>query len=786
MNGMAKRRTMLGLALAVTLGLAATPARADDTGDRMLADQLAMLARWVLQGPAEPVPAQLTQAQMLLDEALALQQDEELWHLRIELATAMQDEAARLEALRRYTRLRPDDDVAATALALAEAEQDVPAGIEGRLERLEQLLEAEHPDTVRSRIASHAAALAFELGDDARMRELLATAVRLDRHNVQAARLLLDRAMRRETGSRQVGLAAINLVRRAPADPLGRLTLAEALLRDGDYAAAARQIEVTQRLTARPMSRRAYLSWAVALAGAGEDEALTELLDQLSGRFEQDPDDGSPLEAELPLDFELLRLASTQRPDVLARRVDRMIERYEELEGQLTRAQRRAARLDLASTASLFGHALQRVDDWLEDQDHEDARVRRSLGLAAMHLGEAERAREHLEPLAETDTLAALGLTMLASDEAQLEALEAVFRREPQRLAGVLAARRLREAGREVSPGEASRALHQSMLNDSRQLWEPALRSSPWLVLRVRGEAARTGYLEPIPLRLELRNTARFAIALAPDAGIPTQAVLMLSPRVGGQPMSPPGPMVVDLHRRLVLEPGERLSVPVRLDRSSFGAMSAANPQLNITYGVRALIGARQTVGGGLAPGPVGYQDELRAMNISAQRIGSEAELEALLEQLETGGTAQRLRAMAALVRLGEALPEAMDGPEPRQRITEAVTAAYQALEPRQQAFVHRFVRRPDEGRAMFAELLEHARASDEPVVWMVHLTAQAQEEDHPSLQAALAHENERVRRFAAARQEALRYLAELRARIERQRELEQRQQPDGPIDLDL
>ena len=785
-------------ALAAALLAVSPAARADEATDRMLADQLAVLTRWVLQGPGEPVPAQFTQAQMLLDEALALRpEDAELWHLRIELAETMADDAARLEALRRYAALHPEDNAAATELALTEVmgghaadELEQAEGIEALLQRLRDAMEAEHRDAVRSRLASQGAALAFELGDDTQMRELLATAVRLDRHNVQAARLLLQRAMRREAGNRQVGMAAINLVRRAPAEPLGRLALAEALLREADYTGAAQQFEVTQRLATAGVGRRGYLSWAIALAGQGDDETLGELLDGLSARYaEQGEEPDSPLEGDLPLDFELLRFATTPRSEALARQVERMVDRYEERELALTRSQRRGAQLELASTASLFGQHLDQIEPWLADHDRDEAQAQRILGLTAMHQGDTKQAREYLEPVAETDALAALGLAELESGGARLEALEAIVRREPHRLAGVIAARRLREAGQQVSPGEAARVLRQSMLDDSRQLWEPALRSSPWLVMRVRAEPARADYLEPIRVRVELRNAARFAMALEPDAGIPTQAVLLLSPRVAGRPLPPPGPVVVDLRRRLVLEPGERVSAEVRLDRTAFGAMSGANPQLNITYGVRGLLGARRTRGGGLAPGPVGYQDELRAMNINAVRITSEAEFDEILEQLEAGTEAQRLRALAVLARLGESLPAPLDGPEPRQRIAEAVIDAYAGLDTRQQAFVQRFVRRPEDDYTLLAELLEQVRGSDEPLVWMVHLTAQAQDDNHASLSAALEHENEAVRRFAEARRDAVRHLAQMRERAERQRELEQRQRQqleEGPVELDL
>ncbi|MEX0884922.1 MAG: hypothetical protein WD009_00650 [Phycisphaeraceae bacterium] len=790
----------LAAAFALTAaGLGAAPAPPSTPGpaERMLADQFAVLTRQVLEAPIETVPSQLEQARILLDEALALRPDDpELWHLRVELAEALEDDNARIAALRQYTRLAPHDDVAATRLLTAPAH--LLDTVDQRLDHLVEVLHSdearEQGDVVRSRIASQAAALAFELGNTARFAELLRQAVRLDHHNVDAARLLLERAQQREAGVRQIGSAAIHLIRAAPGDTLARLTLIEALLRDGDYETAATQFRVTQDLAGRPLSHRAYLNWLVALAGDGQDEALARTLDQLAGPQAQGASDGagaggSPfIEAEVPLDFELVRLATTQQQDVLAQRVDRMVDRYDELADDLTPSERDAAGLDLASVASLFGHALDRIPAWVEEADASSDRVQRVLGWAAVHAGDPAAAREHLGPMAEHDPLAALGLAELESGEARLAALEAVFRRDANRLAGMMAARRLREAGAPVTPGETALTLRRAMRGDSRHLWEPAFRTAPWLVLRVRVEPPRSQHLDPIQVRVEMRNAARFPIALEPEAGVPTRAVLLVAPSTGGQSLPSPGPLVVDMRRRLVLEPNQRVTVNARLDRSAFGALAANNPQLGITYGVRGLLGARQTPGGGLAPGPIGYQDTHRPLNIESTRITDDEQLDAQLARLESDDLHERLRAAAVLMRLADVLPEPIDDPERAQRVADAVTATYHTLDPPGQALLQRFIPPREDALPLFREMLDHATANEQPLLWLMHLAVHTTEADHRTLARGLTHDDARVRNFARARRESLRALSDQRDQIERERETQQRQQQqeEQEINLDL
>lgn len=95
------------------------PALPQVTPNHLLADQLVILAQQLAHGSTQPTSAQMQAMQMMLDQALILEQgDPELWRMQIELTRRSNNPEKHMTALQSYLALVPGDDAAQMDLIL--------------------------------------------------------------------------------------------------------------------------------------------------------------------------------------------------------------------------------------------------------------------------------------------------------------------------------------------------------------------------------------------------------------------------------------------------------------------------------------------------------------------------------------------------------------------------------------------------------------------------------------------------------------------------------------------
>jgi len=296
----------------------------------MMADQLVLQAQQAVSGAGDIRDDQLQRAAVLLDLALELTpKDAELWRLRSDLASMIDDDETRRHALRQYVRLRPDDDAARLSLIFNHLSSFQTA--DKRMAEVHRVLEhksaARLSEPLRSRLWTLVARLAQELGDDDKLTPALQKAVSLDPANRDAAAMAFALARERDAPRyTQIALLA-NLVKADPADPRLRAELANALFLECAYESAADQFRATRELTGQLdpaiASRR-----VVALAASDQLESAEQLLTEIDrarrearrarraearARDEADADPDNPADADPdnPADAEPGDAAST-------------------------------------------------------------------------------------------------------------------------------------------------------------------------------------------------------------------------------------------------------------------------------------------------------------------------------------------------------------------------------------------------------------------------------------------------------------------------------------------
>ena len=205
-----KWRTGLATALVMMMALPAW-AQLQPRRDpqRMMADQLRLLMQQSLAGQdAAPTPAQLTQAQILLNLALDLApQDADLWRAQREIAQWRGDQKRGREALAQIVKLEPENDAAQLDWIMGSVAQEQT--LDRRLAAVSRILDAPASrslsTSLRSRLASYAAVASREMGDADAFARRLAQAIKLDPTNADAARIMYELAAQR-SGTADVAL----------------------------------------------------------------------------------------------------------------------------------------------------------------------------------------------------------------------------------------------------------------------------------------------------------------------------------------------------------------------------------------------------------------------------------------------------------------------------------------------------------------------------------------------------------------------------------------------------
>jgi tetratricopeptide (TPR) repeat protein len=723
---------------------------------QMMADQLILLVQDVLAGDGMPEAYQVMRAQVLLDLALDLAPDRvEFWRLKAQFAELRGDRDERRGAVGQIVRLDPRDDAAQLELILDSVSRQQT--LDQRLAMVERVLDSPSGRTLsgplRSRLASFAAAAAEELGDQRKFARRLAQALDLDPANGDAARMMYELAMQRGDSPLHRGTAVIGWVRSQPASSAARQLLGETLLREGLFEQAAQQFEMSVSLAQAPPTSDHLRKWVMATAMAGQTDAALSLLRDVERSLEQGGNGGERLPAEL----ELLRLAILS----ISVQPETTRENFEKLAASLRpmiEAGDAAARRELAVAAAMFGHDLEAAEGYLGQANADDETRRMVRGWVALRYGRHEQGTSLLRPLAERHPPAALGVALLEQDPGvRASMLETIRARDPVGMPGLLAVLNLRRMNAPVGPTRVGQSLAEVMRKAPARLWFSDLTLSPWLAMRLSVEPGRLAYLEPVRGAVMLQNLSGVPLSVGDGGAVPGRMLVSIQPSRAGEPLPPLPPLVVDLGRRITLQPSERLTVDFRVDHSYLGELLAMNPSQPVSFQATGIVDPRPTVYGTVRPGPMGAIDSVRAIQLVHQPVNAE-NIRAWIAGLESPDRAEQLRSIARLLRsLSVATSAEAGGEAVRTQVAEALAQRFRNFDTLQQAWTMRFLPPVDRQPVAVQRVVELAQRSREPLVRLVYLESQVTDPASPALNAALREEDPLIGEYARALRESLR-----------------------------
>lgn len=776
------RRLVAVVALAVAVAspvLAQRATRRPDpvtTPASMLADQFMLLALSSLSGEGEVREDQLIRARILLDLATRSDADSpDLWRMRAELARLEKDRDARAAALREYVRRMPGDDAAQLELLLLGMAdlQTLDQRIAAAAAVLDSPTSEQLSPAVQSRLASFIASSYHELGNDDQFGMRLAQALRLDPSNIAAARMAYELAVAKQRTPADIAQALLHLVKANPADVATRVRFGQALLECGLGADAVSQFEAAAALARAPMDIGFYRDWAAALILADRPQQAAAVLDQVEAVYqrmaEQPVAEGQPVpDGKLPLELQVLRLVLAAEPEASAAPAA-MAEPFDAVYERL-KAAADTGDLDSAARLVMLCLVCQRRMDTVEPyfekvaaaHGPQDPRVQVMQAWRHFRAGDAKAATPLLVEAAAGDPWGAYLVVLLGDvkDARRQAVLQQTVQRDPDALVGLLAMRTLVRAGGTFEPARAEARIAAQMDRWPGYLRTPNMAVQPWLSLQLTIDPPRYGYLEPIVARITLRNRTDMPLSIADPAGpaaLPRNLLMLITLRQTGGEVPAIPPVVVDLGRRIRIDPLDAIEVTQRLDHTTLGGLLAGLPSQQVAFSVVAVYDA--VPGSDPAQGRTGVLgviDKVTMVQVAGEPVNDQT-VDAALAELSEAGTAGRRRALARLTLIASRLPEEGDAQPMAQRIAERMAEGFADLPAEDQAWVARFVGGDETALKRLKPIHDVLSQSERAPVRIMYLANQARRPDGELLSEAMKVRDPDVISFARALQVGLR-----------------------------
>ncbi len=751
--------------------------------EAMLANQLVFMGSETLRSPVaegSPTAAHFENSAALFDMALALNpSDAEVWHTRAELARYMEDTTGYMKALASYRKLSPDDDFAGWELMLAHL--DTLQTLEARVAEVERLLTLEHSQrmspALRSRMAWYVSFQALQRNDTAKANKYLKQALTWDPSNIAAVQLAFEIAVERKAAPKWLGVFLMNLVEARPDDPKLRFQLAQLMLSQAAYTEAATQFDAAKQL-AGGVPAVVELGWATSLIASEQYEAGLERLNAMMQQLEAIEEKSSEVEiteenkadaeaektamASLRLKGETLRLVALQRLN----RDNEARASMARLDGMLVKQIANgvgSARGERVWLKVLFDHQVDEAS--IEALGIDDPVVARIRGHQALEAGRVEDGEALLEPLIIQSDLQAeylLARHVLQTNPPDgLTLLQELVAKDPAHVIAVMASLDLRAKGFRGGVTDAAKQFAQQIRSWDGVLLNPDPEENSWSLVKVDVDPTRFGYLEPIKVKVTLRNTTSLPLSLGEQGVLPATLALYITARQGGVIVQQLPPVIVSMARQLRLRPREMVQVEVPLDNKALGWLLTTRPTAQINFDITAVYNPAFGAGDRLTVGLVGAVDhtfhlERVALPVTVRNV------QRWQAALMGSNPMQRMESMGRFALLGAAILEIESNQKTdssghaAQEAVDWINGSFETLDVISQAWLVRLIQPGSKNAALFAPVLDVARQSEEPLLRIVYLISQIQDSDNADLVAAAASEQVEIATFAKNHREVL------------------------------
>ena len=627
-----------------------------------LARSMAARARIVLQREIVFLGV-LENSKALMNMAVALEPDNpHIWRLAVALASVLEDgdaDAAALvtQGLVKLNKLEPDDEVMRLRRVLDAVNQRQTA--EDRISALQAMLSDQAVKTLgtdgAARIAFDLALLLRRTGDVAGFERNLIRAIDLDANFPEATELAAG-YFRIHAPTLIDEVAAVRGAMLAnPMNEAVALGFAHLCLEHGAYAAAGNVLEVQTRLQRERGPDEGYdallTDYLVALWGAGRpdigfamaakrQEELDRVLFAEIERQGMAMTSEERAEAHLPtmpsLATALAAMSSGTGVGAAKVAVANAAFAFETLLEQM--AKRNADPAAVATTAleSAFvqlwldgstDKAQSMITKALEYGPLADAARARFDGWIALRKDDYARAKELLQPLAEQDLSAKLGMAVAHEESGESKQAAQLYlqvaRAEPDTAMGLWARARLYKllgSTPLIIPESAAVEAAGAMPLGFAKLLRDASLS---MLLRVVPRQVDARPWDQLLFDIELVNRSDWPLSIGPEGPLKDSMTVSASVHVPGEMPRTPQVVLVPIDRQFTLQPGESLRIPVDISLTDASAALRDDALSGAFLSLHAIVNWRTTTTG-FEPSPLGLEVESTVVHLSGERVTKE------------------------------------------------------------------------------------------------------------------------------------------------------------------
>lgn len=615
-----------------------------------------------------------------------------IWRLAVDLAAAMEDgdpgaDAWLSEGLVQLSRLEPDDEVLRVRRILDVISRRQTA--EERIAATEALL---RPDAVAQIGPRAAARLALDLalllrrtGDIRGFERTLIQSLDFDPLCPEASEIAAG-YFRVNAPTRADEIRAVRLAVLAnPSSPQVSLGFASLCLESGAYEAAARVLGVAARLLEARGADENYdailADYVLALWGSNQpktalsvarvrqeqlDRQLLAEIDRQGLAITLDERKNVHLPTSTPLATALAAMTSALSPDQAKVAVGNAGVAFDTVLDQL--AKRKADKKQVAAVALESAMVQLWLDGSIDKAQamlskasdagplSDDARARFD-GWIALRRKDAALARKTLEPLAERDDYARLGLAValidLGEKKEAARLLLGIARSEPGSAFGLWARSRLYAilgATPNILPDSEAISAAAALPEDFVRSMEAGGIS---LLLRVRPIQSEVRPWDSLQFDIELTNRGDWPLSIGPDGPIKDSATITAAVNIPGEKPEIPQIIILPIDRSYCIEPGQTIRVPIDLSVTDASSALREDALSGAFVSLHAIINWRTTTTG-FEPSKLGVESESAVAHVSGERVTKDwvvATLAELRDQSLTPDPEKIVLLASALVR---------------------------------------------------------------------------------------------------------------------------------------
>lgn len=738
-----------------------TATQAQQSAEQRMGDAITVLATQMTSVPILKVD-EIMAAQALIDLAVELcPENAEIWRQRLQISMLAEDIERSQESIEKLHVLEPDNDV--LSLMIFDTYMSKLNTANERIEAYQNLLSQPMRDSlsepIASRLALDLAILHQRVGDHDAYAQWLGESIAVDPSYREA--LVRASTFYQDNTDDPIGEAELllSIVRADPADLPAQALVGRLLLENGAYLGASRIYEIIERNATSLMNQGAifqddfFTEFILATWGGKSPGEVLDWIDRIDQGKKRNPLIGQGQEVtDLSPALCGIRLAIASQIGSKQSKIDAVRALDYASKKRIKEVKDAASKDGVDVGEHTFVTIVSQLElEWawlllLTDSDLSQASLLikqvmdagqlnaeagdRFAGWLALRSGDQAKASELLSKIDESDSFATYGIAVIDKEQGNTkkaaQSFLAVARERAGSILGLMAASELWDIlGQRTPISETAKRLNALAQSLPKIIDYAASDPTQLMTFRVRPEKSPIQPFDSPVFLIEITNKADFPIAVGDLEPLQPDLLLDVTVRSSYKRFDQMPPIILDIGRRLRLDPEEKLVLKLNLSITPIGQIINQMMSEGISISARGFtnffIGEANTSNGVQLtywPGVLGSVATSQTLRIDGL-LPTEAWFDETIKKLESSDDPENLVLLAIVSQLLDTESSKEDGrlkhisDETIERASAVVPKAFKKQPPVAQGWLLSVLNKGQIGLSLFSESMR----SKEPIL---------------------------------------------------------------------